>query len=119
MKRLYLYAALTLGIWPAASQVHSDRNGKYTVLGLGNASCGEWTKDRAAKGWEALVDEAWIQGFLTSYNLYGPSTINISRETDRSGVSAWIDNYWAQHPLDAIATAGEAVVIELLRQGNR
>jgi len=61
----------------------------------------------------SLMDEAWVQGFVTSYNLYGIGSDDVARATDVSGRNGWIDNYCRDHPLDTIAAAAIKLVEEL------
>jgi len=46
-------------------------------------------------------------------NRFGSGPSDISKGTDIDDITAWIDNYCAQHPLDRFADAASALVIEL------
>ena len=106
-------AALSL---PTVCETRPDQLG-YGVLGEGTASCGEWTKVRAEKNSSsAFVSGAWVQGYLTAFNLYGPASNDITKGTDAEGVMAWVDNYCVQHPLDDLSTAADNLVVELSKR---
>lgn len=95
------------------AQAHPEQNGNFTVLGIGVHSCGAWVADRKANGWAAVVDEAWVVGFLSAYNLFGPTPDDITAGSDVNGVTGWMDNYCTQHPLDTISLATQALINEL------
>jgi hypothetical protein len=96
-----------------------DENGEYTKLGVGNLECDLWTQARQigdvdAVWWKTLI-LGWVEGFLSSYNFYGPGTSNISKGSDRDDIARWVDNYCLQHPTRNIAGAAEALVADFLR----
>jgi hypothetical protein len=102
----------------ASAQARSDKTGHYTVLGNGNSSCGQWIADRKENGWLARMDETWVQGFLTAYNLYDTGPDNVTKGIDSAGVNTWIDNYCAEHPLDSTESAAQALIVELTIRKN-
>jgi hypothetical protein len=54
---------------------------------------------------------SWVLGFLTaagSYNVRGDL-----RETDHDAVSAWLDKYCREHPLNTFKDAAASLVDEL------
>jgi hypothetical protein len=86
----------------------------YTVLGAGVRSCGSWLHDRAeARYWE-LADQAWVLGYVTSFNEHLSATKNIAAGTNADGLFAWIDNYCRTNPLNSVAQATR-VLIDTLR----
>jgi hypothetical protein len=87
-------------------------DGRYTILGEGNTSCGSWTDQRAHGAW--MNEAAWVLGYLTAVNKndwHGGS--NIAAGSDAEGIAAWMDQYCATHPLDNIVTATQHLVSEL------
>lgn len=93
------------------------RAAQFRVLGYGAASCGTWLEDRREASFAGLAAESWVQGYLTAFNVYGPSpTRDITVNTDHAGAAAWIDNYCRTHPLADIREAADALIAELLRQ---
>lgn len=108
---------VALLLWPTVAGA-VDHNGQFKVLGEGSSSCGQWTKDRLEKeSWAALAKAAWLRGFITAHNFIGGGTgvwsNNLTQGTDYEGIMGWVDNYCAQHPLDNIADAAQALVVEL------
>lgn len=97
----------------AAQPVHAmDSTGKYTILGPGNLSCGEWLSIRRQGNDYAI--SSWVTGYVTAYNTFPNGKINIAGGTDVEGMLAWIDNYCAKNPLDKIAAAAVALSDELM-----
>lgn len=70
------------------------------VLGAGTRSCGDWTADRQESGAAAVVDETWVDGFITamSYSTFIDIHKGISLATDAEGMFGWLDNYCRANP---------------------
>jgi hypothetical protein len=64
MRRLFL-TALLLALLPTYT-AQSDP-GLPTIMGVGTASCGEWTKARANPDLETLALLSWAGGYLSAY----------------------------------------------------
>jgi hypothetical protein len=111
----------------------------YMVLGFGNKSCGTWTQEHQAaaaataaatqpassieqvNSWTfsratQLMNEGWVQGYITAYNATVLKSGQLTGGTDNEGLWAWIDGYCATHPLDDLSTATYALVEELLKR---
>jgi hypothetical protein len=82
------------------------------ILGSGAASCGTWNADRQRNQTLSQQSQAWVLGFLTAYNLYKPSTGNVSIPTDTRKLMIWIDNYCDANPLKDIVDAAKALIDE-------
>ena len=108
VKRFGVLALLLFGIIPT-----SAISKQYGVVGIGNRSCGSWIADRKAGGFPALVDLAWVEGFITAMD-HENDKINASiHKTDADGISAWVDSYCTAHPLDELSRASEQLAIAL------
>jgi hypothetical protein len=85
------------------------------ILGPGITSCGTWAQERRDRAQSnSLMNEAWVLGYLSAYNTYGPkATGHVSKGTDANGLLAWIDNYCSANPLKEIFDATEALILEL------
>jgi hypothetical protein len=100
-------------LWAGASSAAPNT---YTVLAFGNLSCGNYLSHRQSEADGDLISDAmfaWLMGYLTAYNDYGPGDGNITGNTDSSGVQAWLDSYCQAHPLDRLVAAAQALVAEL------
>jgi hypothetical protein len=92
---------------------------QFMSIGYGSTSCGTWTAARKTKPWDTNIYRAWVLGFLSGYNGYYPTgDRDISKGTDNEALMAWIDNYCAERPLDAIADAAQMLIVELNRRKN-
>jgi len=104
---------------PGTAVALPNENGEYEKLGVGNLECGLWTQARQSGHpdevwWKTLI-LGWVEGFLSSYNFYGPGISNISKGSDRDDIARWVDKYCLQHPRSNIAGAAEALVADFLR----
>lgn len=89
------------------------------TYGIGNASCGKWTQDLRddPHGTARYMDISWLGGFITGMNAslrFG----DITQGRDFPGMSAWVDNYCAGHPLENVLGASENLVVELVGTRN-
>lgn len=124
MKRLaciaVIGASLVVAPLPAAG---ADDGATYAVMGAGNVSCGTWTQERKS---QTVLDqivhlerESWMLGYITALNSwYLPDDRGVVRDlaegTDNAGLMAWIDNYCAAHPLNALTEAAIHLADELM-----
>ena len=101
---------------------------RFYVHGRGNNSCGKWTAQQAHRpkdgeyttaNVEGLLQLEWVVGFISAFNKYQSATGDVTRNVDTDGITAWIDNYCAAHPLDAIVTAAMALISELSARGSQ
>lgn len=98
--------------------VHTGKThaaGDFHVYGVGAKTCGAWTEARAGRGEYAENDRhafvSWTQGFITSASAYGMTL----RHVDPEGISAYLDQYCAEHPVDEFLDASMSLV-RTLRQ---
>jgi hypothetical protein len=80
---------------------------QYHAMGIGLSSCGTWTADRSAQGIPALLDEAWVLGFLSGVGF--EAFFDPLNGMDAEGVWAWVDNYCARNPISPIVDAAKAL----------
>ena len=111
MKHLIVAAMLTCMVTPALG---ADANGQFRTYGEGDlSSCGAWTAERKKESTKQQYFYAWVDGYISAYNNYTPGVFDIGKGTDSEGRDAWIDNYCAVHPLEAISTAVQDLIIFL------
>jgi hypothetical protein len=93
-------------------------DGRFSNLGEGLTSCGEWLDKRHKTDSRVIPEAAWVLGFLTAASQYNvtASPENIAHGLTVSGIEHWVDNYCTTHPLDNIDTAASALVSELARR---
>jgi hypothetical protein len=98
----------------ALSTLSPSIAGARDVIGHGARSCGAWMEDQRDE-YLALIDEAWVAGYLSGYNLTADDGVDLP---DRSGAHAWITKYCRTHPLDGIWKASGELVNELTRRAS-
>jgi hypothetical protein len=103
---------LVLILCVAAGQANAGAAGTATTYGAGTESCGKWVASGNDDVWHHLQLN-WVLGWISAaghYNVHG----NL-KETDSDAISAWVDNYCKEHPLDDISEAAAALVRELAK----
>jgi hypothetical protein len=85
--------------------------GSNLVYGIGDTSCGAWTKQQADKN--NTYYEWWLYGFMS-----GASRGTGLQKTDSEGIAAWMNKYCAEHPLDTIVVGAYKLVVELTPRGR-
>jgi hypothetical protein len=86
---------------------------KRTLLGEGNASCGEWTRERQKTGLGSEL-RAWVRGYVTAANAYADT--QFLTQTSIDPINSWIDDYCRSKPLEKLAQAVDALVVVLHSQ---
>jgi hypothetical protein len=88
------------------------------AFGVGLSTCATWTKARESGDDGYYVISNWALGFVSGVNMAGGMNIadtgpDFLLGTDRNGLTVWIDNYCATHPLDPVIYGATALVKEL------
>lgn len=107
MKRAIVTALMFVvpSVWGA------DADGRYMVM---HESCGSYIKDRQARNQTGIaISRAWIEGYVSSYNIHTPATFNILGRTDIESVMLWLDNWCTNNPLKKLGNAMEVLMLEL------
>ncbi len=86
--------------------------GEFTVMGLGNASCGTWIQAR--KSGNSVGYESWVMGYLTAYNQFTEHGDDVTAQTDHAGVLAAIDKHCADNPLETINQVSQMALADLM-----
>ncbi|NEX94650.1 hypothetical protein [Caulobacter sp. 17J65-9] len=79
---------------------------------MGEMSCGAWPKHSPYTAIDKALTLNWVLGFIS-----GRSSLrerDMLATVDIASVSAWMDNYCAEHPLDTVIMAAHALEKELL-----
>jgi hypothetical protein len=97
MRRLVLFACLTILVGPAAAT-------DVTVFGAGTQSCGKFLAS-AEHSADRVGYWGWAAGFLTATNDIKNQQVSI----DMDGAMAWVENYCRAHPLDPYFVALDAL----------
>ena len=110
------YLAVRRLIWSAlllwATNTNAADPGPM-IYGFGALSCGKWLA-AAQNSVDRGLNTAWVLGWVSAAGSYGHLP-----DTDAEAITAWIDNYCRDHPLDKIADASAALVQELAKPKHR
>jgi len=101
MNKWILPLVLLTAFLPSMSQADP-----YLVYGYGTQSCGWWIEERKNDSSQASNAEGWITGFISGYQYSGYALPN----TDLSAMSAFVDNWCQENPLEGIGTAAGHLV---------
>jgi hypothetical protein len=87
--------------------------------GAGRFTCGAWVEGRRKSTRELqdpleVIMTTWAEGFLSAATLFLWAKPGLRlKDTDESGIKAYLDKYCAEHPLDAFSDATTELVGEL------
>ena len=76
-------------------------------------SCGEWVKYRKEGGCINGMQQRWIGGYITAYNLQTFDVLDIMASTDPESVFLWMDKYCQENPLSSLAVGMRVLTKEL------
>jgi hypothetical protein len=121
-----LVAGLSLSfsgtITAATPQSRKAEDPQVAIYSLGTNSCGLWLDAYANRHKEKdvrlLQFDAYLHGFASAYNLYGPDN-NRPRSilsTDEYAQHAFLERYCREHPIDHYVKAITALFDELLKR---
>ena len=93
---------------------------EQAVLGQGNVSCSSWLENHRSDDVQRSARTAWILGYITAFNQYGSkSERDVTEGKSTEEMTAWIDNYCKQHPVDNVYRASAALVDEFKQKIGR
>lgn len=111
--RLLIAFAWVLTVAPSFG---ADSSGKFTILSMGNKSCGEVVTDFKEDGRGKLSNSIWVAGYITAINERVVSRSNVAAGTDPQAWDLWINNYCTAKPLERLAGATADLVEELSKR---
>ncbi len=104
-------AAIRAGFLAALSMVTTASpiwaaDGDRMVYGAGMVTCAEWQQYRSTNNRPATLQlEAWVDGFLSGYNMASEGRDVIAPKPESVAYYAWIDNYCQRNPLEKVVKA--------------
>ena len=88
----------------------------YVSLVYGGVSCNAWTGRKAI---EARAYEAWIFGFISSYNAYVFRGPNVIEGVELADIRDWIDAYCKRYPEEHLDGVARALVAEHAKKNGQ
>ena len=80
---------IVLSLWLGSAWAQT-----YVSLGYGGVSCVTWNSRKAIEG---KAYEAWMLGFISSYNAYVFSGPNVVAGLELDDPRKWVDDYCKEH----------------------
>jgi hypothetical protein len=103
-----------------AADVAVAQSDTFTVKGIGNQSCGEWTSVHS--GWsqddkaKAAFQLSWVLGYLTGINEYvAQRPIDILDGVEHKALDAWMTSFCRSTPQSTIRAASQQLAGALSR----
>ena len=88
--------------------IAANPDDEYVVIG--QESCGKYLKsDKQTK----LYFKGWLNGFLSAYNQYQYSGINVAASVDSESIDIWLVKYCQENPLSSYYQASQSLIKEL------
>jgi hypothetical protein len=81
---------VTLASWLSFAQAET-----YVSLGYGWVTCTNWNSRKAIEG---KIYEAWMLGYISSYNAYVFRGPNVVEGSDVDELRSWVDGYCKNNP---------------------
>jgi hypothetical protein len=106
----------TLAALALATTIAAAQSGQYSTLGYGGIACSSWASVRSSKPNEAAVYEAWILGFLSSYNAFVFKGPNVAEGVDLDGLRGMVDAFCQTNPKEDLDSAAQALIKDLLKK---
>ncbi len=94
----------------SAGALAADDAGSFVAYGLGNQSCGEWTRSRARNDADTVRMTAWTLGYIRAYNMYLYRGLNVAGDLDAGDIHVAIDKHCNARPFDSLPFAINAVI---------
>ncbi len=88
----------------------ADNAGSFVAYGFGNETCTAWFDARRKKDTEAIRMEAWVLGFVTSYNKYVYDGINVLETMQNDDLFAALDRHCRDRRRDSLSFATNALI---------
>ena len=124
MDRIRQVACITVLLWSFAAMGKGEKD--VHVYGLGMSSCGALIQafrhdspntalnhDGRTFPTTSHAYQQWLAGFVTSYNVHGPSLGALGQSTDIVGLMEWVHSYCQKNPTDLVAQAASKMVLSL------
>ena len=87
------------------------------IKGAGARTCGSWLEER--KQGHYFEKLSWMQGFISAFNVYvytehgGKNPNGIFGATDADSLTAWMDKYCRENPLETVFSGTLVLIDEL------
>ena len=87
----------------------------YVSLAYGGTSCSIWNSRKPIEG---KVYEAWMLGYISSYNAYVFNGPNVFEGSGAEDLRTWVDGYCKEHLDDSLDAVVRALIEERARKAS-
>lgn len=87
----------------------------YVSLAYGGTSCSMWNSRKPIEG---KVYEAWMLGYISSYNAYVFNGPNVFDGSGAEDLRTWVDVYCKEHLDDSLDAVVRALIEERARKAS-
>ena len=91
----------------------ADTDGRFAVKGAGLASCQDYVKARAEKSKLLYSLLGWLDGYLTAYNEFSPSTFDVAAWESADLLARILDRHCEENPGDRFFTVIRTIVNQI------
>ncbi len=96
----------------------ADNAGSFVAYGFGNETCVAWLDARRKKDTKAIEMEAWVLGFVTSYNKYVHDGLNVLDEMQNDDLFTALDRHCRDRRRDSLSFATNALIERARTKGE-
>jgi len=100
----------------------SDAADTFTVLGVGNLSCGAFVAAKQQKETVSIAYTAfrsWLAGFVSAMNMWiTERDVDILKGRDNDALEAWVEKWCRECPLERFNLAVQALSMELVAKAK-
>jgi hypothetical protein len=93
----------------------NQASAKYIHGPGAGTSCGKWLEERQKRGVGDVQLQGWVLGYLSGANVNQQGT-DFLVAVDAAAISAWLDNYCRQHPLEMLWEASDSLILDLAKR---
>ena len=94
-----------------------------TITSIGASNCQRWIDARALERKTAdpfdralaMIDRAWILGFMTAMNATHPGAKDLLKNVNANTIADWMDQYCKKNPKSDLFDGGSVLYKELIR----
>ncbi len=91
----------------------ADDAGSFVAYGTGNRLCSEWLQSRERNDADTVEMTAWTLGFISAYNKYLHTGIDVAGGLQAGDIHAAIDKHCRSRPFDSLSFATNALIERL------
>ncbi len=113
LKSSSFVAILLAGAVASNSVLAGDSQGRFSVEGVGTATCANFLEALEARGERAHMFGGWVHGYITNENQHLEDTFDVTPWENLTTLTGYLSNHCEQKPEDPFAQAVFSLVAAL------